>query len=255
MTERRAFSVSTFVRNRGRVLLIRHARLKTWLPVGGEMEAGETPLEAARRELREETGLEGRFELLLGVDGAPPGLLGYEEHQAGSKGLHMNFVFVADADSTEVPSHVEFTEHRWVTDTEGLDCPQNVKQLVSMAMRAGAPGPREIAESWLEAFNGRQLQRLLDLYDDDAVHTSPKLRAREPRTEGRIRGKAALRDWFADAFERLPELRYVKRFVTADADRVLLEYDRISPGDPTMVVAEVFGIRSGRIAESHVFHG
>jgi 8-oxo-dGTP pyrophosphatase MutT (NUDIX family) len=54
------------------------------------MEPGETPLEAAVRELREETGLAGRFPAGLGVEGTPPGLLGYEEHLAGSKGLHMN---------------------------------------------------------------------------------------------------------------------------------------------------------------------
>ena len=35
---------------------MRHKRLDLWLPVGGEVEPGETPLEAARRELREETG-------------------------------------------------------------------------------------------------------------------------------------------------------------------------------------------------------
>jgi 8-oxo-dGTP pyrophosphatase MutT (NUDIX family) len=58
MSERRAFSVAVFCRNGDAVLLIRHRRLGTWLPVGGEIEAGETPLEAARRELREETGLE-----------------------------------------------------------------------------------------------------------------------------------------------------------------------------------------------------
>ena len=32
----------------------------------------------------------------------PWGLLGYEEHQAGSKGLHMNFVFVAEVDPDAV---------------------------------------------------------------------------------------------------------------------------------------------------------
>src|SRR4051812_13986554 len=96
---RRAFSVSVFARHQGRVLLIAHARLGTWLPVGGELLEAETPLEAARRELREETGLEGEFTALSGVEGTPAGLLGYEEHLAGKKGLHMNFCFVADVAS------------------------------------------------------------------------------------------------------------------------------------------------------------
>jgi len=54
--ERRAFSVAVYARRGERVLIIEHHRLKTWLPIGGELEPGETPLEAARRELREETG-------------------------------------------------------------------------------------------------------------------------------------------------------------------------------------------------------
>src|SRR5204863_7715513 len=95
--ERRAFSVAVYARRGDRVLVIEHKRLKTWLPIGGELEAGETPLEAAVRELREETGLAGNFRVLAGaLDGVPPGLIGYEEHIAGSKGLHMNFVFVAE---------------------------------------------------------------------------------------------------------------------------------------------------------------
>src|SRR5262245_59247183 len=97
--ERRAFSVAVYARRGagpdggGEVLVIHHRRLGTWLPIGGELEAGETPIEAAARELREETGLSGRFSPLAGaLDGVPDGYLGYEEHQAGSKGLHMNFV-------------------------------------------------------------------------------------------------------------------------------------------------------------------
>lgn len=74
---RRAFSVAVFPRFAGKILLIEHARLRTWLPPGGEMEANETPLEAARRELFEETGLDGRFSSLSEVDGTPPGLIGY----------------------------------------------------------------------------------------------------------------------------------------------------------------------------------
>jgi 8-oxo-dGTP diphosphatase len=138
---RRAFSVAIFARNGGAVLLVRHRRLGTWLPVGGEIEPGETPLEAARRELREETGLEGAFPGGLGVDGTPPGLIGYEEHLAGSKGLHMNFAFVADVDRRELAACDEWDGARWVRaeDLAGISCPENVRQLaaIALATRAG----------------------------------------------------------------------------------------------------------------------
>ncbi len=137
---RRAFSVAIFCRHQGAVLLIRHRRLGTWLPVGGEIEPGETPLEAARRELREETGLAGAFPSGLGVDGTPPGLIGYEEHPAGSKGLHMNFAFVADVATREVHGCDEFDAVRWVEagELEAVDCPRNVRELARVAL--AAPG-------------------------------------------------------------------------------------------------------------------
>jgi 8-oxo-dGTP diphosphatase len=140
---RRAFSVAVYARRGGpggEVLVIQHRRLDTWLPVGGEMEAGETPLEAAARELREETGLEGRFGPIDGaLDGVPPGLIGYEEHQAGAKGLHLNFVFVAEvaADAVVVPND-EFGEWRWVgrVALAGLESPLNVRQFGYVALDA-----------------------------------------------------------------------------------------------------------------------
>ena len=129
---RRAFSVAVFARHEGAILLIHHARLRAWLPVGGEIEPGETPLEAAARELHEETGLAGAFPALPGaIAGSPPGLLAYEEHHAGSKGLHMNFCFVADVSSRVVVSNGEFAEHRWLERGEPLDAPENVRQLVA----------------------------------------------------------------------------------------------------------------------------
>jgi 8-oxo-dGTP pyrophosphatase MutT (NUDIX family) len=142
---RRAFSVAVYARRGGaggEVLVIHHRRLGTWLPVGGELEEGETPLEAAARELREESGLEGAFPALRGAcDGVPAGLLGYEEHVAGAKGLHMNFVFVADvAAAAEVAPNHEFERYRWVgrTELEALDSPRNVREFGFLALDAVA---------------------------------------------------------------------------------------------------------------------
>jgi 8-oxo-dGTP pyrophosphatase MutT (NUDIX family) len=141
---RRAFSVAVYARRGGaggQVLVIHHRRLGTWLPVGGELEPGETPLEAAARELVEESGLVGVFSRLRGAcDGVPPGLLGYEEHTAGTKGLHMNFVFVADvpAGAAEVVPNHEFAEFRWVGREElaALESPLNVREFGFLALDA-----------------------------------------------------------------------------------------------------------------------
>lgn len=137
---RRAFSVAVYARRGERVLVIEHRRLKTWLPIGGELEQGETPLEAAARELREETGMTGAFRPIAGaLDGVPPGLIGYEEHQAGSKGLHMNFVFVAEiAAGVDVVPNDEFGAWRWVNRAEldALESPLNVRQFGYLALDA-----------------------------------------------------------------------------------------------------------------------
>ena len=114
---------------------------------------------------------------------------------------------------------------------------------------------REIAKAWLQAFNEHHLEDLLKLYDDNAVHFSPKLKQRKPETNGLIKGTTALRAWWQDAFLRLPSLLYKEVSITCDEDRIFIEYRRIVPGEADMDVAELLQVKSGKIIFSKVYHG
>lgn len=264
MSTRSAYSVAIFVRrtvgpDAGKILVIHHKRLATWLPVGGEIEAGETPLQAATRELKEETGLSGTFVPVDdAVDGSPPGLLGYEEHEAGSKGTHLNFCFLVDVDDSPLVACDEYDSARFVDRAEllQLSCPANVRQLGLRALAGGRVDAVGVAHAWLEAFNAKDLDALLGLYATGAVHISPKLRERRPETGGQIVGVEALRAWWADAFERLPTLRYRALTVIGEGRSVFLEYVREVKGQDDLVVAERYDLGpAGLIVRSHVFHG
>jgi limonene-1,2-epoxide hydrolase len=113
----------------------------------------------------------------------------------------------------------------------------------------------EIALNWFEAFNQHHLENLLSLYHDDATHFSPKLKLRLPETNGLIIGKDALRTWWKDAFLRLPNLHYQVTSLTANNQRVFMEYIRQVPNEDDMLVAEVLDVEKGKIIASRVYHG
>ena len=114
---------------------------------------------------------------------------------------------------------------------------------------------KSIANQWFAAFNAHDLEALLGLYADDAEHYSPKLKLRHPETKGLITGKDALRNWWRDAFDRLPSLRYEVMKLTADEDQVFMEYIRHVEGEEDLRVGEVLEIRDGLIVASRVYHG
>ena len=114
---------------------------------------------------------------------------------------------------------------------------------------------KQVALDWIDAFNEHDLEKLLDLYAADAVHYSPKLKIRQPETNGRISGRQALKEWWADAFTRLPSLRYELENLVADDQQAVMEYLRKVNGEPDMRVAEVLEIENGLIIRSRVYHG
>lgn len=114
---------------------------------------------------------------------------------------------------------------------------------------------KKIVTSWFKAFNEQDLEGLLSLYDDYAEHFSPKLKIREPETNGLIKGKSALRKWWKDCFERLPSLQYIVTNIIADSDQVFMEYIRKVDGENDMKIGEVLEIKNHKIVFSRVYHG
>ncbi len=110
----------------------------------------------------------------------------------------------------------------------------------------------EITFKWFEAFNEHTIEKLLALYHPDADHYSPKLKIRHPETNGIIKGTEALRNWWCDAFNRLPDLNYEIISLGVDKDYVMMRYKRTVSGEEDMVVNEMLHIKDGLIISSAV---
>ena len=112
-------------------------------------------------------------------------------------------------------------------------------------------------ERWIEAFNERDLAKLLALYSENARHYSPRLKEKQPGTLGWVMGKKELGKWWLEAFEGLPGLRYDLEVVTENREKgvVLLAYTRVVGGEKSKVV-EYFKLgKEGLIEESRGYLG
>ncbi len=106
----------------GRLLLVRHAgHGDEWGLVGGAIEIGESPAEAAVREAREEIGVEVRLIRLLDVLGGPD----YEvKYPNGDRAAYVTAAYeAAIVDGTPAVSDGELSEVAWFAPAELPDLP------------------------------------------------------------------------------------------------------------------------------------
>lgn len=114
---------------------------------------------------------------------------------------------------------------------------------------------KQIALNWIDAFNKHDLKKLLNLYAIDAIHYSPKLKLKQPSTNGWIKGKSALEDWWAMAFSQISSLQYLLKNLIVNEEQVLMEYLRQADGEADMMVAEILEIKDNLIVKSRLYHG
>ncbi|MFG1673828.1 NUDIX domain-containing protein [Micromonospora sp. NPDC049282] len=106
-------SVSVIVvDDHARLLLVRHAGLRDgWAVPGGAVDIGESPVDAARREIREEIGIRISEPRLLDVLGGADYEVTYPN---GDRVAYVTAVYRAGvADGTPAPDHDEISELGW----------------------------------------------------------------------------------------------------------------------------------------------
>jgi ketosteroid isomerase-like protein len=113
----------------------------------------------------------------------------------------------------------------------------------------------EYARRWTEAWNSRDLDAVLDHFDDEVTFSSPK--ALEAIGAPTVRGKAALRNYWVTALQSVTSLRFTLLRVIWDPDssELAIIYDR-QVNDRRDRASEVleFG-PSGDVVRGEVFYG
>lgn len=85
-----------------------------------------------------------------------------------------------------------------------------------------------LGRTWVEAWNARDLERVLRLYDGAAEMTSDRIPVMGFDASGTVRGKDALRAYWGKALGLLPDLHFslIDVFVSPDSVVVFYENER-----------------------------
>jgi 8-oxo-dGTP pyrophosphatase MutT (NUDIX family) len=138
-------AVSVHIRDdAGRLLLVHQVDRQQWGTVGGAVEPGESPAEAAVREAREETGLEVELTGLVAALGGPAFEMTYPN---GDECAYISIVFDARVVGGDlVADGVEVSHCAWFTDDE-LQAADISTVSRSVLMAVGALAPQSVLPS------------------------------------------------------------------------------------------------------------
>jgi len=81
-----------------------------------------------------------------------------------------------------------------------------------------------LGRTWIDAWNSRNLEHVLTLYDDAAEMTSDRIQGLGFAPSGTLRGKDALRTYWGKALTLIPDLHFTLIDVFVSPDSVVVYY-------------------------------
>lgn len=103
------------------------------------------------------------------------------------------------------------------------------------------------AERWLKDWNDHDIEAVLTHFADDAVFTSPLAQRLFPESGGVLRGKDALRRYWAEGLRQGPGLRFELLGVYAGIDTIVIRFRNERGADR----CEVLTFEEGLVRAGH----
>ncbi len=105
----------------------------------------------------------------------------------------------------------------------------------------------EFVGSWLEAWNNHDLEGILDHFAEGVVFSSPVAVRLIDGSDGVVRGKAALRDYWSEGLRRIPDLHFEVIDIYLGINSLVINYRNQNGG----LVNEVLKFDGQLVIEGH----
>ena len=116
----------------------------------------------------------------------------------------------------------------------------------------------DIYERWHQFAKGRDVEKLIDLYADNAIFESPLVPAIMDQDSGVLSGKAEILSFLIEGTKRRPNdlVRWYRtgRYFTND-DTLIWEYPRQTPEGDQIDILEVMQINNDKICNHRIYWG
>lgn len=109
-----------------------------------------------------------------------------------------------------------------------------------------------LAREWIEAWNAHDLDRILSHYADDFEMASPLIVQRLGIASGKLKGKDAVRDYWAKGLAATPNLRFRLLDVAVGVNALAIIYESVTLG--RVVVERIEFDEDGRGVKAEALH-